>query len=55
MVGHEDIECRKLRKATKWLKKMEQRYAKQRKEVEARYRKLLPRTHERLQRARNHA
>ena len=40
MAGREEIECRKLRRAAGWLKKMEQRYAKQRKEVQARYRKL---------------
>jgi len=55
MAGREEIECRKLRRAAGWLKKMEQRYAKQRKEVEARYRKLLPRARRRLQRATNHA
>jgi hypothetical protein len=54
MSGREEIECRKLREAAEWLKKMEQRYAKQRKEVEARYRKLLPRADKRLQRATNH-
>jgi chaperonin cofactor prefoldin len=54
MSGHEEIECRKLREAAEWLKKMEQRYAKQRKEVEARYHKLLPRIHKRLQRATSH-
>ena len=53
MAGREEIECRKLREAAEWLKKMEQRYAKQR-EVEARYRKLLPSAHKRLQRATNH-
>jgi hypothetical protein len=54
MAGHEEIESRKLREAAEWLKKMEQRYAKQRKEVEARYHKLLPRIHKRLQRATSH-
>jgi len=54
MSGREEIECRKLREAAEWLKKMEQRYAKQRKEVEARYRKLLPRAHKSLQRAISH-
>ena len=54
MAGREEIECRKLREAAEWLKKMEQRYAKQRKEVEARYRKLLPHANERFQRATNH-
>ena len=54
MAGREEIECRKLREAAEWLKKMEQRYAKQRKEVEARYDKLLPRTHKGPQRATNH-
>jgi hypothetical protein len=54
MTGREEIECRKLREAAEWLKKMEQRYAKQRKEVEARYRRLLPQAHKRLQHATNH-
>ena len=54
MAAREEIECRKLREAAEWLKKMEQRYAKQRREVEARYHKLLPRAHKRLQRATNH-
>jgi hypothetical protein len=54
MAGREEIECRKLREAAEWLKKMEQRYAKQRKEVEARYRKLLPRVHRHLQHATSH-
>ena len=53
MAGRKEIECRKLREAAEWLKKMEQRYAKQR-EVEARYRKLSPRAQKRLQRATNH-
>jgi hypothetical protein len=54
MAAREEIECRKLREAAEWLKKMEQRYAKQRKEVEARYHKLLPRAHKRLKPAGNH-
>jgi hypothetical protein len=54
MAAREEIECRKLREAAEWLKKMEQRYAKQRKEVEARYHKLLPHAHKRLKSARNH-
>ena len=54
MAAREEIECRKLREAAEWLKKMEQRYAKQRKEVEARYRKLLPRADKSLQRATSH-
>ena len=54
MAGREEIECRKLLEAAERLKKMEQRYAKQRKEVETRYHKLLPRTHKRLQRATSH-
>ena len=54
MTGREEIECRKLRHAAEWLKEMEQRYAKQHKEVEARYHKLVLRAHKRLQRATNH-
>jgi hypothetical protein len=54
MTAREEIECRKLREAAEWLKKMEQRYAKQRKEVEARYDKLLSHAHKRLKSAGNH-
>jgi len=39
----EENECRQLAEAAKWLKKMEQRFANQRKQVEARHRKLLQR------------